>query len=99
MCFRTYKSNKSSNMTLSTDFVIINGLVLIGITLCFISHMSQLLIYSIHLFSLSNVKKTLIFLHLSFGKYSQKWTFHFNIDSIGKFSRGKNCFIENATEN
>ena len=62
MYFKAYKSNKSSNSTLSTDFVIIIVLVLINITLCFILHMSQLLIYSFHLFSLSNVKKILIFL-------------------------------------
>ena len=75
MYLKAYKSNKSSNIALSKDFVIINGLVHISITLCFISHLSQLLIYSLHLFSLSNVKRILIFLHLSFGKNDQKWPF------------------------
>ena len=62
----------------------INGLIYIGIALCFILYMSHLLIHSIHLFSLSNIKKTFNILHLSFGKYGQKWTFHFNIESMGK---------------
>ena len=62
MCFRAHKSNKSRNITLATDFVIINGLVHVSITLCLILHMSQLLTYSIHLFLLSNVENILIFL-------------------------------------
>ena len=33
---------------------------------------SQLEFYSIHLFSLSNMKNISIFLHLSYGKYGQK---------------------------
>ena len=58
-----------------------------------------LLIHSVHLFSLLNMKKISIYLQLSFGNAVTGVTFILALCQWGKFSRGKNCLIENVIQN
>ena len=57
------------------------------------------LIYSVHLFSLLNMKKISIFLQFSSGNIMIGVSFILSLCQWGRFSRGKNCLIANAIQN
>ena len=102
MSFRAYESNKSSNIT---DLVIINGLIHIDIDVqlhyCAMFHITYESFSHLQHSPVFNVKsekgfQSFYVFHL--GSMVRSGPFILTFSQWENFSRGKNCFIENAIQ-
>ena len=103
MSFRAYESDKSGNIT---DFVIINGLIHIGIdvqlhyhTMFHIAHESFAHLQHSPVFIVKFEKKIQCFYIFHLENMVRSGPFILTLSQWENFTRGKNCFIENAIQN